>query len=282
MIHIVFQEADVQILQQAIDMDETLEGAIIQVKDDYAVGPVKDIGSTEGYQARRDWWIKALEYSPYAAQINLVDDKLALHQLVKRLIEEPETDVWIWMAQNQHDVCGYYWLIGQLKDFQNRVQVLYLNNLPFINEKGGLFYPTALHEILPKEFLKAKKLARPVTASEFEIDPDEWIRLCNENAGVRLLEGGKKIVGKTIDFYDKQLLSFISKDPQKLVKILHGFYSKAKISTGDVFLAWRIRELVTEGILTAEGDWTRGWKEITIRLSGEPSPENVPAEQETA
>jgi len=47
--------------------------------------------------------------------------------------------------------------------------VLYFNNLPFINEKGQIFYPTVLHEILPKEFLKAKKLNRKVTLSEFEV-----------------------------------------------------------------------------------------------------------------
>ena len=49
-----------------------------------------------------------------------------------------------------------------------------LNNLPFLNDKGQLFYPTYLNEIQPKEFLKAKKLARPITLSEFEIDPDEY------------------------------------------------------------------------------------------------------------
>ena len=61
------------------------------------------------------------------------------------------------MGQNAHDVCGYYWLISQLQPYQGRVIVLYMNNLPFINEKGQIFYPTALHEIQPKEFLKAKK-----------------------------------------------------------------------------------------------------------------------------
>ena len=76
------------------------------------------------------------------------------------------------MAQNAHDVCGYYWLMSQLKDYQGQVYVLYLNNLPFINDKGGIFYPAALHEIQPKEFLKAKKLPRLINLSEFEIDPD--------------------------------------------------------------------------------------------------------------
>ena len=34
MIHIVFNEADVAVLKQAIELDETLQGEIIQVNDD--------------------------------------------------------------------------------------------------------------------------------------------------------------------------------------------------------------------------------------------------------
>src|SRR5690606_14715802 len=107
------------------------------------------------------------------------------------------------MGQNAHDVCGYYWLISQLQPYQGRVVVLYMNNLPFINEKGQIFYPSCLFEIQPKEFIKAKKLNRKVTLSEFEVDPDEWRKLCSENAMVRILEGGKKIVSREESFFDK-------------------------------------------------------------------------------
>ncbi|HXL57738.1 MAG TPA: DUF3658 domain-containing protein, partial [Chitinophagaceae bacterium] len=140
-----------------------------------------------------------------------------------------------------------------------------------INEKGGIFYPTNIFEIQPKEFLKAKKLARPITLSEFEVDPDEWKKLCNENAMIRILEGGKKIVSKEADFYDKDILNTVSAESQKLQKVLHNIYSKMKIRTGDVFLVWRIRELINEGKLEAQGDWSKGWKEITIKSAGTPT-----------
>jgi len=271
MLHIVFQEADISVLQKAIELDETIAGEVWQIKDDFAVGPVANIYEPEGYQIRRDWWKNLLESSPYTEQIDIVNDKMTVHTLLKKLEEEPTLDVWIWMGQNQHDVCGYYWLMSQLKDYQSRIFVLYMNNLPFINEKGGIFYPAALHEIQPKEFLKAKKLARAVTLSEFEIDPDEWKRLCNENGGVRILEGGKKIVSKDADFYDKDILSAVTAESQKLNKILGNMFSKMKIKTGDVFLVWRIREMINAGKLEAAGDWNKGWKEITIKLAGAPA-----------
>lgn len=265
MVHIVFQQADVSVLQKALDLDPSLQGPILEIRDDFAVGPIQDIYGTEGYQARREWWKQVLEYSSYVDTLDIVDDKLTVHNLIKSLQEDDSLQAWIWMGQNAHDVCGYYWLMSQLREFQGRLYILYLNNLPFINEKGGIFYPGTLHEIQPKEFLKAKKLARLITLSEFEIDPDEWKKLCNENAGVRILEGGKKIAGKEPDYYDKEILNAVTPDFQKLNKVLNQAFTKMKITTGDVFLVWRLRQLVQQGILDIQGDWNKGWKEIEIK-----------------
>jgi hypothetical protein len=268
MIHIVFENANLEALKKAIELDASLEGAIVEIKDDYAVGPLENVYETEGYQQRRDWWQHLLESSPYQDQMNIVDDKLTVHQLIRTLEENEEEIVWIWMGQNAHDVCGYYWLMPQLRAFQGRLEILYLNNLPFINEKGNIFYPTYLHEIQPKEFLKAKKLARPITLSEFELDPDEFKRLCAENSGVRFLEGGKKIVGKEAEFFDADILQNANSETQKLSRLLSNTLGKMKVKTGDVYLVWRIKELAIAGRLELQGDWNKGWKEITVKLSG--------------
>ena len=268
MIHIVFEQSNVETLSKAIELDEALQGDIVEIKDDYAVGPIADIFETEGYQQRRDWWKELLEFTPYKEQLDIVDDKMAVHNLLKSLEENAGEEIWIWMGQNQHDVCSYYWLMSQLKSHQGKVQVLYLNNLPFINEKGQIFYPQHLHEIQPKEFLKAKKLARPITLSEFEVDPDEWKKLCNENAMLRILEGGKKIASKSEDYYDKEIVAALGNEPQKLNKLLHNILSKIKVQTGDVFLVWRINELAKQMKVEVTGDWNKGWKEIVVKSFG--------------
>ena len=267
MIHIVFETANIDVLGKAFKLDEGLTGDIIEIKDDFAVGPIVDIYDEYGYQSRRDWWKEVLEFSPYTEQLNIVDDKLTVHKLIRRLDEEADESVWIWMGQNAHDVCGYYWLMSQLKNYQGRIQVLYLNNLPFINEKGLIFYPQYLHEIQPKEFLKAKKLSRQITLSEFEVDPDEWKKICNENAIVRILEGGKKIVSKEESFYDAEILSVVTNEFQKLNKVLNQVFSKMKIKTGDAFLVWRIKKLVEQAQLEMQGDWANGWKEVEVKTT---------------
>jgi len=268
MIHLVFNTADMVSIEAAIALDETLAGKVIEIKDDYAVGPLLDIYETEGYQARRDWWKNILEHSPYEEQLAIVDDKLTVHDLIQSLEENLEEEVWFWMGQNAHDVCGYYWLMSQLKPYQGRLQVLYLNNLPFLNDKGQLFYPTHLSEIQPKEFLKAKKLARPITLSEFEIDPDEWKKLCQENEGVRFLEGGKKLVSMSASFYDKDIFSLLTKNAQKLPSALAHIISKMKIKTGDAFIVSRLKVMSEMGKIVFAGNWQKGWKDIVVQMPG--------------
>ena len=268
MIHLVFNTADIAALEAAIELDESLSGKIVEIKDDYAVGPLLNIYETEGYQARRDWWQNVLAHSPYTDQLDIVDDKLTVHQLINALNHDENEMIWIWMGQNAHDVAGYYWFMSQVKEYQGRIQVLYLNNLPFLNEKGQLFYPTYLSQIQAKEFLKAKKLARPITLSEFELDPDEWKKLCDENEGVRFLEGGKKLISLAINCYDRDILTLLTKNAQKLPRALTNIMAKLKVKLGDAFIVYRLKALEDAGKLVFVGDWEKGWKDMVVQMPG--------------
>jgi hypothetical protein len=268
MIHIVFQQNDIDTLKKAIVLDEKLQGEVIQIKDDFAVGPLLNIYTEEGIESRKQWWREVLAGGDYDGIVDdgsVADDNKTVAELTERLKTNTEELIWIWAAQNQHDVSGYYWLISQLKDFQGRIFILYLNNLPFINEKGHIFYPSNIFEIQPKEFLKAKKLATPVTLSEFEIDPDEWIKLCNENKGVRILEGGKKLLQHDYDYYDNELVKFITPDWQKVNKLLHSFFSKSKMTTGDAYLLCRIKLMIKENKIDAQGE-IKNMKDFEVKL----------------
>ena len=268
MIHLVFNTADIAALEAAIELDDTLAGKIVEIKDDYAVGPLENIYETEGFQLRKDWWAKVLADSPYTDQLDIVDDRLTIHQLQNALTHDENESIWIWMGQNVHDVCGYYWVMSQFKEYQSRVHVLYLNNLPFLNEKGQLFYPTYLSQIQPKEFLKAKKLARPITLSEFELDPDEWKKICTEQEVVKFLEGGKKVVNMDINFYDKEILSLLTKNAQKLPSALSNILAKMKVKTGDAFIVYRLKALEELGKIVFVGDWQKGWKDMVVQMPG--------------
>ncbi|MEO6455768.1 MAG: DUF1835 domain-containing protein [Ginsengibacter sp.] len=267
MIHIVFQHADVDVLKKSFELDESLSGEVVEIKDDYAVGPLKDIYTEEGITARKQWWTTVLQGGDYDGKVDdgEVDDNKTVNKLIESLKSNSEEIVWIWAAQNKHDVSGYYWLISQLKDFQKRIFILYLNNLPFINEKGHLFYPTNIFEIPPKEFLKAKKLARIISQSEVDVDIDEWNKVNIEDKGVRILEGSKKLIQYDYDYYDNLLLEFITPDWQKANKLFYSLFSKSKNATGDAYLLWRLKLMITGGKIDSQGE-IKGMKDFEVKL----------------
>ena len=89
MIHVVFQQADVHTLKKAIELDETLSGDIIQIRDDFAVGPIENLDTEEGWVARENWWRSLLNDSPYSNE-NLVgsfDDRKTVEEIKQRLSE---------------------------------------------------------------------------------------------------------------------------------------------------------------------------------------------------
>ena len=254
--HVVFQQEDVKTLKKSFELDETLNGKVYEIKDDFAVGPLKDIYTQNGIEERKNWWRNVLAGGDYDGDVHTgeVNDQKTVEEIKEQLRSDQDETLWIWVAPNKHDVSGYYWLMAQLQEFAGRIYVLSLNNLPFINDKGHIFYPENLSEIPAREFIKAKKLARVITLSEFEVDPDEWTKICNENKMVRILEGAKKLSQHDADFFDKYLLGYITPDWQKAHKVILNVLNKAAQTTGDAYLLWRLKELIAQDKIDAQGE----------------------------
>ncbi|MEO8819914.1 MAG: DUF1835 domain-containing protein [Ginsengibacter sp.] len=249
--HIVFQKENIKTLSKSFDLDETLRDEIVVIEDNFSLGPLKDIYTSEGIINRKEWWKKVLD----KADLQTLDEKDETEVLkkIKENLNEDDKSAWIWVAPNSRDVSGYYWLVSQLQEYVGKVYVLSLNNLPFINEKGHIFYPENLHEIAPREFIKAKKLARPITLSEFEIDPDEWVKIGSENKGIRILEGAKKLRQEDYDFFDGELKKYITGDWQKGFKIIQHFLSKTKNPPDEFYLLWRLKTFIENDIFDVQG-----------------------------
>jgi hypothetical protein len=267
MIHVVFHEADKEALQKSLDPEAATPEEILVLEDLYELGPIGKFFDETAKDNRRQWWesLKLENENLYKNEIPGTADEDTVQNIISKLQENEEEVVWIWAAQNSHDVCGYYQLMSALKAFQGRVFILYLNNLPFINEKRLIFYPDYLRQILPEEFKKARKLNRPITLSEFETDPDEWERLMKEEKGIRILEGGKKLQQYDYDYYDKTILSNITAEWVKLSRLLSSIYSKIKAGN-ELYFLWRIREMVREGKLDIQGD-NKSLKDCEVKLS---------------
>jgi hypothetical protein len=213
----------------------------------------------------------------------VVDDTERLSQVSLELSKNEEDKVWVWIAPWPADICTYLWTLKYLGAYAGRFFVVNIAGLPFLDENGKIFYPRSIGDILPKELIKAKRLARLVNPAELEVDGEEWNRLVKENTGIRIHDGGKKIVSKPETHYDNPLLSFCSQQYQKASKIVSQSLSKFNIPTGDLYLGWRLRQLAAQEKLNLQGDVTRQLKDFDVKIpSGLLEFGEEPVEENTA
>ena len=103
-----------------------------------------------------------------------------------------------------------------------------------------------------------------------------------ENALIRILEGGKKIAGKDESFYDNDILRNITEEWQKATRVLTNTLHRMKIKTGDVFIIWRMKQLISIGKVEAMGEVNKSWKDFDVRLPGVKQEEAAGSEEATA
>jgi hypothetical protein len=261
--HIVVGDYAATPLREAIVTEPSMEGEVIVLKDILHVGPLQKVEGQTFSELRSSFW---QDVAPGEKPPIEVDDMERILEVSARMFKEPDVQAWFWMAPWPADVCAYHWLIKYLSKHAGRFMLVNIANLPFLDEAGKVYYPKNISGILPRELVKARKLARQVTPAEVEIDGDEWFNIVQTNAGVRIHEGGKKLASKNETHYDEQLLSFCTTDFQKASKVLHQLLTKAVIPTGDLYLGWRLRQLASEGKLEIKGDPLKHFKEWEVRI----------------
>jgi hypothetical protein len=251
-------------LAEAIEMEPELKGEVIVLKDILHVGPIQKEEGQSFSDMRSAWWQEVSN----AKEPIRVDDMERLLEVSNAMYKDEEAVAWFWMAPWPADVCAYHWMLYYLSKHSGRFYLLNIAGLPFLDENGKVCYPKNISEILPKELVKARKLARQVTPAEVEVDGEEWNKLVQENAGIRVHEGGKKLASKPEDHYDNQLKSFCSHQFQKASRIVGQALNKYKIPTGDLHLGWRLRKLAESGQLLQQGDATKTLKDFEVKLPG--------------
>lgn len=274
MIHILVGDMAAAQLQQAFELDENLRGEIIVLKDTLGIGPILPSEGQMFHQLRTQFW--QLIDSTFDGNVVVPDEHTIKLLAVKA--QREEEPVCLWLAPCVSDVCAYYWLLPLFAKFPGMLHTINIIGLPFLNEKGQLFYPNNFSQVPPKEFMKTKRLLKEVTPAEYEVEVDEWLRLQQDNQWVRIYEGGKKIVSKDVTFYDQLILNNLSDEFQKASKVLHETMKKITQTISHIFIEWRIKSLIHEGRIAVQGDVSKTLKEFEIKKISSPtaSQDNAP------
>lgn len=263
--HLVVGDMAAPPLLEAISMEEDMQGDVIVMKDILHVGPIKKADGQSFSQLRTDFWKEVVNDEKQETEVN---DLEKLLEITTKLNNNADDVVWLWMAPWAADVCLYYWMLEYMAKHLDRFYVLNLSGLPFLTEDRKVYYPTNISEILPKELVKARKLAREVTPAELEVDGEEWQNMVEENAGMRLLEGGKKLYAQSESYFDEKLMSFCSHQFQKGHRIISQAIKKLSVPTGDLYLAWRLRKMIEDETLLHMGNLEKTTRDFSVKLLG--------------
>ena len=264
--HIVTGDVAAAPLKEAILAEPSMAGEVIVMKDVLSVGPLEKEEGQKFSELRSAFWQQVVTNEKAPIQ---VDDLERLLQTANELSKNEEARIWLWIAPWPADICTYHWALKYLGKYMGRFYVVNIAGLPFLDENGKVFFPKSIGEIQPKEIIKARRLARLVTAGELEVDGDEWRKLVAENAAIRTLEGSKRLLSRDEGHYDSQLISFASHQYQKASRIVTQALSKFNIPTGDLYLGWRLRKMAEAGRLELQGDITKALKDFEVKLPGD-------------
>jgi hypothetical protein len=263
--HFVVGDMAAQPLQEAILNEPSIQGEVIILKDLLHLGPLKREEGVSFSTMRSEFWNTVIGNDKQPVEVN---DLERLMEASTQLNNNPEAQIWLWMAPWPADVCTYHWMLSYLGKHIGRFYLVNIAGLPFLDENGKVYFPKNLSEIMPKELVKARRLARLVTPAEYEVDGEEWNRYVNENSGIRTHEGGKKLASREETQYDNILLSYCSHQFQKAHKVINQAISKYNVPTGDVYLGWRLREMSASCKLQLQGDTTKTLKDFEVKLPG--------------
>ncbi|MBS1615148.1 MAG: DUF1835 domain-containing protein [Bacteroidetes bacterium] len=263
-------------LHEAMTSEPSMSGEIIVLQDDLQTGPLQRSDSQSFINLRQEWW---QQMAPGKAT-EAFQDLNRLLELSNTLHQHTTPIVWFWLPPHPTDTCAFTWTLSVLGKNLGRLFVLNLANLPFLDEQNKVFYPERLSQLLPKEWIKAQRLARKITAAELETEQDNWAHLTQVNSLVRTLGSNRKLIAQEANFYDPSLLSLLSEKSQKASRLIQLALSKSRLPVSEEFLAWRLRILAEQGQLFLNGVETRPLKEWELSLkAGMPVPEEAEANE---
>lgn len=173
----------------------------------------------------------------------------ALHEILERTSRgEP---VRIWYSHNPDEMCGFYWLLAQLRK-QPVLGSIYAVKLPEweYSAKDTLCTHIGWGEISPGEWGKYLSLQQEVKPVLLTACAMRWTQLQKENAPIRIYLNGK-LQSAPENIYDSFILREVDAQAGEFseAELIGNILGKNQLGIGDVWIALRIEQFIEEGVL---------------------------------
>ncbi|MGG0664274.1 DUF1835 domain-containing protein [Viridibacillus arvi] len=251
-IHIVYGDSAAGSLKYALRlMKKTNEEKVIVVRDIFSIGPLNDI------HARKGWMQEHIFRDVDESYFPLQSDQLQSLQ--------DDVSVCIWISDSAHEQVGLRFVMNELKNAQNPIQIVNVSTQ--FKPIEPWFVPRTTGEVISEQLIKMMPYCEPVTKLEKTRYVNEWQQLSKTKNVLRYLEEDM-IISTEANYYDdfiiecaeflhREKLDRKEEEPEEFMKaarFVGEAYGKIENHIGDAFIEYRLRELITNGLFEVKGD----------------------------
>lgn len=264
-VHLMVGEASAAPLREALAQDEHLSGIVLALPDRLHHGPLHRSEGQSFSQVRAAYW-RAIRHYPEDQFPEEAGVEERLIEASNLLQKHPEAQLWFWIAPHAADVTAYYRSLRYLGKYTGRLFTIQIDGLPFLDASGNVFYPQSFSEVPPREFSKARRLARLLSPAELELDSEVWSILSGPDSFYRFLKGGKKLATEEETYFDHDLMQALRPGPMKAARLVANLVTKSNLPTDEAALLYRIRKQAAAGLLTLKGDLQKSPRDWEVSL----------------
>ncbi|WNH09462.1 DUF3658 domain-containing protein [Thalassobellus suaedae] len=225
------------------------EENIIDLNDDFRVGPIQNLNNDAG-RAKRDAWflsnISCSSMDPSRSQ------NLRKIELIKQGFNDG--DLYIWSGSSALDIISFSELLYALKDFNLNIFTSDFLKIKLEREDGSFYVPDSISVVLPQHIHVIADHFKPLSQGNRNDLIYLWERLVKENALVRVLGEDCKIKSVKENYFDEALKKPCKEELQKAARVIGWTLVNINFNASDYTLNWRLKELVKKNELTFEGE----------------------------
>ncbi|AMA74174.1 DUF1835 domain-containing protein [Aneurinibacillus thermoaerophilus] len=237
------------------------EEKVITFSDLFSIGPVWQLHTEEGREARKEWFTEHFRYSEGDSTHYMQHFQTALNEIYSIPSDVPVT---IWTGENAHEQTGLRFVLYLLREKINTITIIntaeaykqHFNR----QDTRSLYTGEISTERLQTIYDEIDRLIQPLTIQNRDRLVEEWLRLADTREVLRIWKNGcvESVTEEWCDSYIIQAAQkFHNKQKQKnfmkAARVIGEALGSLEQYVGDEFLEYRLRMLISQNVFEAIG-----------------------------
>lgn len=262
-IHIVFGDSAAGILKYFLGENETeFSGNLICFREDFAVGPICEIDTKDGFEKRMEWFKVVFQktgqiewFEEYSRGVR--DSYERIGSILKG------SKIVVWHGENASDQVGLRYVCSLLDE--NDMYEIEVSKAYTVSRGEHGYIPISLAEIAPEDIGGIISQVRKLESEKHSRLKAEWESLRESEENLRILSG-EKIFEVNEEYYDDEILSSCTFNFKKAARVIGRTMGNSDQMIGDLYVDYRLRRLIEDKKVEYRGN-LQSMRDFEVRVA---------------